>query len=166
MESNSFKQQLKQSTKTPDELWMLEMKSIGYNVNKDYESIKYLLKYKAENGQYVNRGNEKHLFLEYECEFLSKCIDRKNSTSSTGRIGTSRYKQNAQSSYHIGKENQYNYYLKSICDLGKVDDISIKPIFKEVGGIKKYTITMPYTSNDRFCLTNMVKVYLECSICY
>ncbi|MCM1232628.1 MAG: hypothetical protein NC489_21085 [Ruminococcus flavefaciens] len=172
---SDFQKELAQNTKTPQQVendkWVTEMLNIERCAKKDYERIKDQLLRKAKSGEYTTTNENKYITIDYECEYIEKCIKRVASTNPTGKRGTNSYKENAKVQYTLDKTKEYELYLTTIKEIANPDNVNVSSYFTEIldTALKKYEIktTLPLTYTHDFWVHNhKVKAYLKCSIQY
>lgn len=163
---SDFQRKLQENTKTPeqveDENWIKEKEQITYEANKDYEYIKQRLLNRAKSGQYSTINGYKNISIDYYCDYLLRCVERRYY-----------YRPTEKACYNISKVKQYNFYLDVINKFASTDNISIISFFAETNIIKnsENKISLPYTYTYTYeygqsVATHKIKAYLKCSIRY
>lgn len=168
-----FQKELHNNTKTPQQLLneriIQEKEQILQTAYNDYLNIKNKLKENVSNGIYYSDYNLKYTSIKYECKYLLQCIERKYSDCPTGRIGYRNYCRNSQLEYRITKKEQYKYYLRTLREYAKKDNINIAELFVSVKSTTKQEteIILPYIhKSETDIMFHKIKVYLQCSVKY
>ena len=167
--NTKFKEELKQNTKTPDEVlyevWLRESKETIKLAEINYNQIKLQLLSKAKAGEYLLIGDKRYIINDYKDDFISKCIKRDYHTIYTYKIlGGKKYSGSV--TYEIKDFKLYNLYLNTLSSLAFEDGIDIIPVFIEKCMSETKSINMPYVYEGPCSLTHEVKTFIKCSIEY
>ncbi|MBQ6886088.1 MAG: hypothetical protein IJN54_01040 [Lachnospiraceae bacterium] len=166
---NSFKAQLKNVTKTKEQVSNEELEIFKSKIKNEYLLIKEKLLEMAQKGQYTVVNFQKEIVLNYDSALFESLISMTHKIIIVNRtLSNPNGDFCNEVDYEINEQEKYALFVDIIEKISKEDDISISPIMLKVD--KHYSdkefYQVPCSIHGVRLTTNSYQPVLRCVIRY
>lgn len=156
----SFQDELNKNTKTPQDVDNDLRKSMDVKAWYEYSEIKEYMLLKVRRGEYTISGDKKCVTIYYDLHYDLKDLVKEEEIHTRQPTGFLNLRTRDLIQRRIvvdeSRRKEYDYFIESITEYGRDDDIEITPVMYDRRKGIEYTIPTPiigvYIFGYIFCL--------------